>query len=35
LTDLLVEPMPGQGIYEAYRRLSGQLAERPRRKPGD
>ncbi len=35
LTDLLVEPMPGQGIYEAYRWLSGQLAERPRRKPGD
>jgi len=25
LTDLLVEPMPGEGIYEVYRQLSGQL----------
>lgn len=27
LTDLLVEPMPGEGIYEVYRRLSNQLSE--------
>lgn len=27
LTDLLVEPMAGEGIYEVYRRLSGQLLE--------
>jgi phage terminase large subunit-like protein len=27
LTDLLVEPMPGEGIYEVYRRLSDQLSE--------
>ena len=26
LTDLLVESMPGEGIYEMYRQLSGQLA---------
>jgi phage terminase large subunit-like protein len=26
LTDLLVEPMPGEGIYEVYRELSRQLA---------
>ncbi len=25
LTDLLVDPMPGEGIYEVYRRLSDQL----------
>lgn len=35
MTDLLLVPMPGEGIYEAYRRLSGQLAEasRPNREP--
>jgi phage terminase large subunit-like protein len=33
LTDLLVEPMPGEGIYEVYRRLSGELSETPRQKP--
>jgi phage terminase large subunit-like protein len=33
LTDLLVEPMPGEGIYEAYRRLSGELSQTPRRRP--
>ena len=27
LTDLLVEPMPGEGIYEVYRRLSDQLSD--------
>ena len=26
LTDLLVESMPSEGIYEMYRQLSGQLA---------
>jgi phage terminase large subunit-like protein len=26
LTDLLVEAMPAEGIYEMYRQLSGQLA---------
>jgi hypothetical protein len=26
LTDLLVEAMPAEGIYEVYRQLSGQLA---------
>jgi phage terminase large subunit-like protein len=26
LTDLLVESMPAEGIYEVYRQLSGQLA---------
>lgn len=31
LTDLLVEPMPGEGIYEAYRRLSGEMSETLRR----
>jgi phage terminase large subunit-like protein len=35
LTDLLVEPMPGEGIYEIYRRLSSQLSEPPRRRPED
>jgi phage terminase large subunit-like protein len=33
LTDLLVEPMPGEGIYEIYRRLSSELSEPPRRRP--
>lgn len=33
LTDLLVEPMPGEGIYEVYRRLSSQLSEPPRQTP--
>jgi phage terminase large subunit-like protein len=33
LTALLVEPMPGDGIYEIYRRLSGELSETPQ-KPG-
>ena len=32
LTDLLVEPMPGEGIYEVYRQLSGQLADIVRHK---
>jgi phage terminase large subunit-like protein len=32
LTDLLVEPMPGEGIYEMYRQLSG-LAGSPTRDP--
>jgi len=34
LTDLLVAPMPGEGIYEVYRQLSDQLADtgRPRRR---
>ena len=32
LTDLMVEPMPGEGIYEAYRQLSGQMADTDRRK---
>ncbi len=27
LTDLLLEPMPGEGIYEVYRRLSDQLLD--------
>jgi phage terminase large subunit-like protein len=27
LTDLLVEPMPGEGIFEVYRRLSDQLLD--------
>ena len=35
LTDLAGRADAGKGIYEVYRRLSGQLAERPRRKPGD
>jgi phage terminase large subunit-like protein len=30
LTDLLVGQMPGEGIYEAYRQLSGKLAETAR-----
>ncbi|MBV8937539.1 MAG: DNA-packaging protein [Alphaproteobacteria bacterium] len=29
LTDLLVEPMPGEGIYEMYRQWSGRLANAP------
>ena len=29
LTDLLVEPMPGEGIYEMYRQWSGRLAANP------
>jgi predicted phage terminase large subunit-like protein len=34
LTDLLVEPMPGEGIYEVYRQLSDQLTDtgRPKRR---
>jgi len=31
LTDLLVEPMPGEGIYEVYRQLSGQLTDNAKR----
>lgn len=31
LTDLLVEPMPGEGIYETYRQLSARLADPARR----
>ncbi len=27
MTDLLVEPMPGEGIYEIYRRLSDQVSD--------
>ena len=27
LTDLLLEPMPGEGIYEVYRPLSDQLSD--------
>ena len=27
LTDLLLEPMPGEGIYEVYHRLSDQLSD--------
>ncbi len=35
LTDLLVAPMPGEGIYEVYRQLSDQLADTglPKRRP--
>ena len=33
LTDLLVAPKPGDGIYEVYRRLSDQLSEPGRRVP--
>ena len=32
LTDLFVEPMPAEGIYEVYRRLSGQLAGNTKRR---
>jgi phage terminase large subunit-like protein len=32
LTDLLVEPMPAQGIYEVYRQLSDQLASNAKRR---
>lgn len=32
LTDLLVEPMPGEGIFEVYRQNSGQPADTYRRK---
>jgi phage terminase large subunit-like protein len=32
LTELLIEPIPGEGIYEAYRQLSDQLADTARRK---
>ncbi|MGH7113408.1 MAG: DNA-packaging protein [Stellaceae bacterium] len=35
LTDLLVEQMPGEGIYEVYRRLNRELSQAPRRKPSD
>ncbi|MGH7031987.1 MAG: hypothetical protein ACREEZ_16355, partial [Stellaceae bacterium] len=35
LTDLLVEPMPGEGIYEVYRRLNRDLSQAPRGKPSD
>lgn len=31
LTDLLVEPMPGEGIYEVYRQLSTQLTDNAKR----
>jgi hypothetical protein len=31
LTDLLVEPTPGEGIYETYRQLSSQLAANAKR----
>jgi phage terminase large subunit-like protein len=31
LTDLLVEPMPGEGIYEMYRQWSGRLTNTPMR----
>lgn len=31
LTELLVEPTPGEGIYEVYRELSRQLAEAARK----
>ena len=31
LTDLLVEPMPGEGIYEMYRHWSGRLVSSPTR----
>ncbi len=33
LTDLMVEPMPQEGIYEAYRQLSDRLSGSDRRKP--
>jgi predicted phage terminase large subunit-like protein len=33
LTDLLVAPMPGEGIYEVYRQLSGEVADTVGRKP--
>jgi phage terminase large subunit-like protein len=32
LTELLVEPIPGEGIYEVYRQLSTQLAEAARKR---
>jgi len=32
LTDLFVEPMPAEGIYEVYRRLSRQLAGNTKRR---
>ena len=32
LTELLVEPIPGEGIYEVYRQLNDQLADTARRK---
>jgi predicted phage terminase large subunit-like protein len=34
LTDLLVEPMPGEGIYEVYRQMSDRLPDidRPKRR---
>jgi hypothetical protein len=32
LTDLLVEPVPGEGIYEVYRQLSDQLVDTARQK---
>jgi phage terminase large subunit-like protein len=31
LTELLVEPMPGEGIYEMYRQWSGRLTDSPTR----
>jgi phage terminase large subunit-like protein len=33
ITDLLLIPMVGEGIYEAYRQLSSQLSEASRTKP--
>ena len=33
LTDLLIEPMSNQGIYDLYRQLSGQASGRAR-EPG-
>jgi phage terminase large subunit-like protein len=32
LTDLLVEPVPGEGIYEVYRQLSGELTDAARKR---
>ena len=32
LTELLVEPIPGEGIYEVYRQLNDQLADTARRR---
>lgn len=35
LTDLLVEPMPGEGIYEVYRRLNRELSQTSRQRRGE
>lgn len=32
LTELLVEPAPGEGIYEVYRQLSGELTDAARKR---